>query len=284
LSHEVEQGKVLILDNELHPETLASRMTHIADEMLVPLDERDQVDVICLRGRLTPITAISMTTSIEPGQYRLVVLDALYRTIPAGTSENDNAAMMGVYNHLDALAEKWQAAIAVVHHSSKGAQGDKTLTDMGSGAGAISRAADTHIAIRQHEVDGHFVLEAVTRSFKSPESVSITFDWPLWSATTLAPEVKRVGRQDGAAQAKADEAAKADILAAVPSGPKAIQQNRLIAKLGIGVPKFTRLVGCLIREKQVKQRRRKVGKRELVFYTKVQSDSGNDSGNDSGTT
>lgn len=285
LSHEVEQGRVLILDNELHPETLASRLTHMADKMQVSLEERDQVDVISLRGRLTPIVALDLVTSIDPGRYALVVLDALYRTIPEGTSENDNAGMMAMYNHLDALAERWQAAIVVVHHSSKGAQGDKALTDVGAGAGAISRAADTHIAIRPHETDGHHVLEAVTRSFKSPEPVSIAFEWPVWTATTLTPEVKRMGRQDTAAQAKADEAAMGEILDAIPT-TKPIQQNLLIESLGIGIPRFKRLVGCLIKANSVEvvRRRKKGGKKSYVFYRKLESNSGCNSGCNSGTT
>ncbi|MEZ6081622.1 MAG: AAA family ATPase, partial [Pirellulaceae bacterium] len=37
LSHDCRQGRVLIIDNELHPETLANRLTRIADAMQIPL-------------------------------------------------------------------------------------------------------------------------------------------------------------------------------------------------------------------------------------------------------
>jgi hypothetical protein len=140
--------------------------------------------------------------------------------------------MMRVYNHLDALAEQWQSSIVIVHHSSKGQQGDKALTDVGAGAGSISRAADTHIAIRPHETDGHFVLEAVTRSFKSPEPVSVKFEWPLWEATTLAPEVKRQTRQNVAAQQAADDSAISEILDRIPDG-KPIMQSELFRRCGV---------------------------------------------------
>lgn len=276
LSHQVEQGRVLILDNELHPETLSSRLTRIADEMMIDLTDRGLVDVISLRGQQAGIDNLSHLLSIQPGTYQLVVVDALYRALPDQCSENDNAAMMRVYNHLDALAEQWQSSIVIVHHSSKGQQGDKALTDVGAGAGSISRAADTHIAIRPHESDGHFVLEAVTRSFKSPEPVSVKFEWPLWSATTLEPAVKQT-RQKADQQQAADRQAMQEILEAIPEMPKAIQQKRLREKFDFGVSRFNRLVGGLVRTKAVKTRRKNVGKQTFVYYSKQVNDSETDS-------
>jgi AAA domain len=284
LSHTVTQGRVLVIDNELHQETLASRLHRIGTDMQIDTNT-DAIDVISLRGQNIDINVLEMRlAAITPGTYTLAIFDALYRTLPQGTSENDNAAMMLVYNRLDHYAAIWDAAIAVVHHSSKGAQGDKSVTDVGSGAGAISRAADTHIVIRPHEKPELCVLECVTRSFKSPEPVSIKFTYPLWDAVTTTPEVKRIGRTNTEQQAKDDTTARTEILAAIPIEPKAIQQVKLREKFDFGVPKFNRLIGGLVRGKQVKLRRKTKGKRELVYYTKVKSDSGNDSGNDSGTT
>ncbi len=105
LSHEVDQGKVLIIDNELHPETLASRLHRIATEMQIDATCSDMVDVICLRGQSIDIHALqSRLMAIPPRTYSLVIVDALYRTLPIGTSENDNAAMMAIYNRLDHYA------------------------------------------------------------------------------------------------------------------------------------------------------------------------------------
>ncbi len=179
--------------------------------------------------------------------------------------------MMAIYNRLDHYAAMWDAAIVVVHHSSKGAQGDKSVTDVGSGAGAISRAADTHIVIRPHERPELCVLECVTRSFKSPEPVSIKFTWPLWEAVTTAAEVKRVGRTNTEQQAKADTEAADAILAKIPEPPKTIQQTRLFEQIDAGEGKCRRLLGKLVSEKKVEIiRRRKKGKaKAMVFYKKV---------------
>jgi hypothetical protein len=292
LTHDVVKGRVLIIDNELHPETLASRLLRIALDMQIDVNEfGNEIDVICLRGQNIDIHQIqSRLATIQPGEYAFVVVDALYRTLPEKTSENDNAQMMAIYNRLDYYAQAWDCAIGVIHHASKGAQGDKSLTDVGSGAGSISRAADTHIVIRPHENPELSVLECVTRSFKSPEPVSVRFDWPLWSAVAVAPEVKRVGRQSQEGQAKADAEATEQLLAKIPLQPKAVQQNKLFEQFPFGVPKCSRLVGKLVQAGDVKihRKRRKGSKRTYVFYTRTEldsspSDSNSNSGSDSRT-
>jgi hypothetical protein len=280
LSRKVKQGKVLIIDNELHPETLADRLYRISVEMQIDYREfKDFVDVIPVRGLGLHIHAIeNRLEEIEPGSYTLAILDALYRTLPEGTSENDNAAMMAIYNKLDYYANKWDCAIGVVHHASKGSQGDKNLTDVGSGAGSISRAADTHIVIRPHEDSELCVLECVTRSFKSPEPISIRFDWPLWYEANKDPELKRSGRQDNDAHAKADKLDSMAMLEKIPHMPKSIQQNKLFEQFDFGVGKSGRLIGKLVRAGQVKIRRKTKngGKRALVFYSQVIPDSTNE--------
>ena len=284
LSHDVKQGRVLIIDNELHPETLANRLDWIAGKLMINRsDYADTIDVISLRGQNIDIHGIEhRLAKIEPGTYSLAIVDALYRTLPAGTSENDNAAMMAIYNKLDHYAATWDCAIAIVHHASKGQQGDKALTDVGAGAGSISRAADTHIVIRQHENPDLSVLECVTRSFKSPAPVSIRFDWPLWNAVSTAAEVKKQGRQNQDAQAKSDKEALAAILDKVQDG-KPIQQGRLFEQFEYGENKCRRLVGKLVRDGAIRitRKRRKGSTRPLVFYEKVTPDSTNENKGDS---
>lgn len=275
LSHDVTQGRVLIIDNELHSETLASRLYRIATESMISVDDyRDSIDVISLRGQNIDIHAIqSRLADIAAGTYTLAIVDALYRTLPSGTSENDNAAMMAIYNRLDWYASQWDCAVAVVHHASKGQQGDKAVTDVGSGAGSISRAADTHIVIRPHENAELSVLECVTRSFKSPEPVSVRFEWPLWSAVATAPEVKKVTRQNQQAQGEADAKAMEQMLVQIPLPPKAIRQNSLFERFGFGENKSRRLVGRLVADGKVeiKRRRKKGGSRASVYYTRKSS-------------
>ncbi len=265
LSHKVAQGKVLVIDNELHPETLASRLYRIAMEMQIDAASSDAIDVICLRGQNIDIHAIELRLAlIEPGTYTLAIVDALYRTLPIGTSENDNAAMMAIYNRLDHYAAKWDAAIAVVHHSSKGAQGDKSVTDVGSGAGAISRAADTHIVIRPHEQPDLCVLECVTRSFKSPEPVSIRFDWPVWEAVQTVAEVKRVGQRREEKTAQDDKEADKLLIEAIEK--KHLSESQLVRTTGMGPSRVSRAIGRAVAAGAVTQKNVKRQGRRVAIY------------------
>jgi hypothetical protein len=118
--------------------------------------------------------------SIAPGTYRLIILDAWYRFLPKGVSENDNSAMTEMYNVLDSLADRLQCGFVLIHHASKGSQTNKAVTDVGAGAGAQARAADSHLILRAHEEDGCFVLDAGARSFPQIEPVGVRFTFPVW--------------------------------------------------------------------------------------------------------
>ncbi len=171
--------RVLIVDNELHAEELTWRVGEVADALGV--DPEDRLQFSLLRGSNVDIDALDSKLEDAGGsEYDIIVIDAFYRILPQGMSENDNAAMTVIYNKLDALARKNEASIINIHHSSKGNQGDKNVTDVGAGAGSISRAADVHMVIRQHMEDNHVVIQAVTRSGLSPDPVTAEFDFPLW--------------------------------------------------------------------------------------------------------
>lgn len=171
--------RVLIVDNELHMEELTWRVGQVADAL--KCDPEDNLQFNLLRGSNVDIDALDTKLDECGGsQYDIIVIDAFYRILPKGMSENDNASMTQIYNKLDSLASKNEASIINIHHSSKGNQGDKGVTDVGAGAGAISRAADTHMVIREHVEEKHVVIEAVTRSGLSPAPVAAEFRFPLW--------------------------------------------------------------------------------------------------------
>jgi len=180
------RAKVLYIDNELHPATAAFRLGKAAAAMGVPLSEYgDQIDVACLRGKLRDLNQLCrILEKVEVGRFGLVVIDAFYRTLPSGVEENDNAGMAGLYNRLDQTAAKIGAAFCLVHHTSKGAQGEKSVTDVGSGAGAQSRAADAHIVLRPHEEDGAVVMDGVVRSFPPIPARVFRLQFPLFVPDT----------------------------------------------------------------------------------------------------
>jgi hypothetical protein len=194
---ETEQGKVLIIDNELHGETIANRIPKVADGLAVRLEEFDE-DVLIedLRGRLCDLYSLgAYFEQFDPGSYRLVIIDAMYRALPSGTDENDNAEMANVYNVLDRYAARLGCSFVLVHHFPKGNQSSKTVTDVGAGAGSQARATDTHLIMRPHEVDDAYVLEAAVRSWPPVAPRVLRWEFPVWTPDdTLDPRALRRDR------------------------------------------------------------------------------------------
>jgi hypothetical protein len=175
-------GRVLLIDNELHRATIVQRLVCVGEAMGLALDDyADLLSIWPLRGKGEDVFAIGRRLNRIPRFfYSFIILDAKYRALPAGTNENDNSAEAQFYNEQDRWAERLEAGVANVHHSTKGGQGEKRVTDVGAGGGAQSRAADTHIAIREHEEPGVFVLDAAVRSFAPIEPIGLRWSFPLW--------------------------------------------------------------------------------------------------------
>lgn len=187
---DVIRGRVLIIDNELHAETISSRMRWVAEAMGLSVpDYQHWLAVLPLRGRLRSLVELGHYFQSISGQYALVILDSLYRFTMPGESENDNAATTARYNLLDRYAEVSGAAIAPIHHTSKGSQADKAVTDVGAGAGAQSRAADTHMILTGDPCLGpdRLLVDAAIRSFRPIEPFVIKGERPLWVADGDAP-------------------------------------------------------------------------------------------------
>jgi hypothetical protein len=175
-------GKVLLLDNELHPETIAHRLPVVADALGITRPEYESdLHVVALRGRLLSLPQLDRVfDGLAAGEYQLVIGDAWYRFIPEGVSENDNAQIAGLFNRLDAYVSGVDCAWCGIHHTSRGPQAEKSVTDTGAGAGAQSRAADTHAVMRPHEDEGVIVFEAAVRSFPPLSPMALRWAFPLW--------------------------------------------------------------------------------------------------------
>jgi len=205
----VERGDVLIIDNELHPETSANRLPKVAEAMgLHPSEWMDHVFVENLRGRQTDIFRMGhFFNALEPGRFKVIIIDAFYRVMPRDSDENDNGTITGVYNALDTYAARLCCTFVPIHHSSKGLQSDKAITDVGAGAGAQSRAADCHLVLRHHETEGAIVLDAAVRSWPPVQPLCLRWDFPLW---VPAPELDPADlkRASGRRRKEADEQPK----------------------------------------------------------------------------
>ena len=186
-----EKGKVLIIDNELHPETSANRIPKVVEARGFDLRAvSDDIYVDNQRGRLGNIEDLSgRIEKLKPYGFKLIIIDAFYRAMPKGTDENDNGTVAGIYNLIDKYAAALDCAFVLIHHTSKGNQSLKAVTDVGAGAGSQSRASDTHVILRRHKEQGVVVMESVVRSFPAVGAVCLRWNWPLWDRDdSLNPE------------------------------------------------------------------------------------------------
>ncbi len=179
---QAERGDVLILDNELHPETMANRIPKVAKARGIPIDAyADRLHTLSLRGRLLDLFSLGrLFDTFEHGRYKVIICDAFYRFLPPKTDENDNGTMAHLYNHLDNYASRLGSSFILIHHSSKGNQSGKSVIDVGAGAGSQGRAADAHIVLRRHEEEDVVVLEGEVRSWPKFEPRCLRWDFPTW--------------------------------------------------------------------------------------------------------
>jgi len=248
-------GRVLVIDGELHRETLAHRLPMVAAAMGVPEEALDSIDVLPLRGTGTDlITLGDRLGASAPGHYDLIILDALYRFIPPGVSENDNAAVMALYNTIDQYADRLQAAWVNIHHACKGDQSGKATTDIGSGAGTQSRAPDTHLTIRPHEDEGVAVVDAVVRSWPPVDPLTIRWTFPVWRLADADPRrLKRAQTARQQQQQIKDEEGIARIYAELAAHNTGTQRE-LRGWCGISRKRLQRLLDRMQSENRVTQK------------------------------
>ena len=166
--HQCPQSRVLLIDNELHKETIACRLAKVATAMGIPLEDEtiDNLTVFPQRGMAKDLTLLNAKLAeFKNRRFDVIVIDALYKALPATVDENSNGQITAIYNLLDGYARQMKSAIILVHHTSKGSQANKSVTDVGSGAGAQSRSPDTHLTLRTNEEEGVASVYCCVRSF-----------------------------------------------------------------------------------------------------------------------
>ncbi len=242
------KGNVLIIDNELHPETLAYRLRRVAQALAIdPEQIKGKIQAITLRGQLQNIYSIgNYILSLQPGSMKLVIVDAHYRTMPEGVDENSNSGITAVFNSLDSYAGHLRAGFVLIHHATKGDQSQKQTTDVGAGAGAMSRAADSHVILRPHEEEHVVVLDGVTRSWPPVAPRALRFNFPLFSVDDQAdPTTLKNGR----GRRTGDDDVKRQAAKQKQAEKEADQETRLLDALdqkadAQGIAIYTRVRGA----------------------------------------
>ena len=201
-------------------------------------------DYVALRGNLLSITDLeTLLMAYQPGDLTMIVLDAKYRFF-GSLEENSNEDQTKFHNIVDRLAKYLQCVIVLVHHSTKGDQGGRSVTDVGSGGGAQSRAADCHLVLRPHAEEGLAVLDAAVRTFAPVEPQTIRWDFPLWTseegveAILKADKTRGDNRQESKDKQSLSELA--EIIRQGMGAPKTAYDLR--KKVGCGQDRINRLI------------------------------------------
>ena len=181
LGHETVRGRVLVVDNELRLDDFSSRLRKMIRAMGLNGDVISHIDVMSLRGKLADLFAIrNELCSLPHEKYQLIVIDAFYKCLAADVDENSNSSMTQMLVLLDEIAETQNCTTAFVHHTSKGSQANKNVSDVGAGAGAQSRSVDAHIVLREHEEKDTVVMDGILRSQPPIAPVCLEFHYPVW--------------------------------------------------------------------------------------------------------
>ena len=225
------QGRVLIIDNELHPDVLTWRLNQVLVERGVTQERlRDRMFIFSQRGRLQDINFMgTYMDQLAKGNFKMIIVDAFYRVMPKNMDENDNGTMASVYNLIDRYAGTTGAAFVLIHHTTKGVQANKAITDVGAGAGSQSRACDTHVVLRRHQEEGVVVMDGVCRSFAPPSPCCLRFSFPVWNRDDSLSPAMLEGIEIQPKRTKSDPVSDVDNVLAMLDQP--MVKGKLVAML-----------------------------------------------------
>ena len=194
------QGRVLVLDNELHPEESSERLYRICDargydsklanENLTIVNFRQLHEGRVIRPTIAEVEFA--LRGVDPGYYAMIVFDSKYRFDDIDGDANSENQQRGFYDTIDLICIRTLAAGVMVGHGTKGDQSGKDVIDMMSGSAAQGRATNTQVAFRPHESEGYTVMEARANTFKAPEPKSLVFEFPVFTVDeNVTPVLKR---------------------------------------------------------------------------------------------
>lgn len=272
---QTKAAKVLLIDNELHSETLSHRFRFVRAAMASSLAYQNEkvtlenIAVKTLRGRCCDIKNLAVQSlDLADDGFGVICIDALYRMLPEGASENSNEDMTQVYSAIDQIAYLTGASVVVVHHSSKGDQSGKKSIETGSGAGAIGRAADSHLTVRDHAEKGLSVLDFNIRSSPPMQARTAKFSWPLWELSEKDPVLARPKSANDIKAEERDRESRAQLLTTFQSKPgkKIWTASELRGATGFGDSRVIRGLSLLNGKVGKKTVKSKKSKRKVDGY------------------
>jgi hypothetical protein len=273
LGRQTLKGNVLLIDNELRPATLRHRIATVLRAMAVEHDESHaRLEVASLRGQFLDIQNLEHALrKFKRDEFALIILDAKYRAF-GSLDENSNTDQTLFHNAVDKIAGELNSAFLMIHHSTKGDQGSKSTTDVGSGGGSQARAVDTHLIIRPHSDEGYAVLDAAVRSFAPVASQTLQWEFPLWHlAQSVEPILKAERTRGDSRQESNDRKAIGEMTDVMHKADRHLSRYEIKKQLGWGFDRVNRIIHIGITEGRIVSTGTRPGKKEDVEEFTVKS-------------
>ena len=187
LGRETTQCRSLIINPEIRPEFLQSRLSAMANalgEEGSPVDPGN-AEVLNLRGEAFDVSGLGELLEARAKDFGLICLDSLYQLL--GHRDENSAGDIGnLLRCIDRVSASTGAAIVYTHHFAKGNAAIKDVLDRSSGSGVLGRYPDGVITMTPHKEAGVFTVDSVLRNFAPVDRFAVKFDYPL---VTLAEDV-----------------------------------------------------------------------------------------------
>jgi hypothetical protein len=172
-----QQGRVLVFSAEGGKRAVRRRAGAMCRALQLDLDglDLDILDLPLLRLD-NPATAAAFIATVEAIRPALVILDPL-RELHGG-DENDSAYVATLLGPLRTLQERVGAAVMVIHHNVKPAQGagaKRRAAELLRGSGALAGAIDSGLFLEPdgEGEDKRVTVSALHRDAPEPESFKI---------------------------------------------------------------------------------------------------------------
>jgi hypothetical protein len=180
LGRETTQCRSLIINPEVRPEFLQSRLSAMANSLGgsgSPVDLRN-IEVLNLRGTSFDVDGLGELLEAKAKDFGLICLDSLYQLL--GHRDENSAGDIGnLLRCIDRVSASTGAAIVYTHHFAKGNAAIKDVLDRSSGSGVLGRYPDGIITMTPHKEAGVYTVDSVLRNFPPIDRFAVRFDYPL---------------------------------------------------------------------------------------------------------
>lgn len=205
LSFNTFQKKVLIIQFEVKENNYHARLKTIAEKLGLNPNELQNLFVVNARGATNNAEDLQnlVTEYVEEIKPEVIFFDPLYKILDGDESKIED--VKPTLRYFDAIAEKYKAAIILVHHDKKGRSGDLESTDRGAGSGVLGRDADCGITLtEQNGSEEALVLEAYLRNY--PKLKPMCVEWSDYKliVSNLIPDKKSSKNANSKTKVKLD--------------------------------------------------------------------------------